>query len=240
MKYVVYILKRPDGSPFYVGKGRPERPHGHLDQAKKGSDLHRHRIIRKIWAEGGEPIIEIALSTDNENEAYEMEKRLIAQIGRPPLVNQTDGGIGGTGKKLSSEHIRKIRLATIEAMKDPARRETSRLAGKKGGAAGRGKKKSPRSPESNAKISARLKGVSKSESHCKSISESAKKRRFKPGSRASQGESLQRYWQDVREGRRQRNAKSPEKMAPESFVKTWETRRERYGPSGRRSKEKSS
>jgi len=130
-RFYVYILSRPDGTPFYVGKGQAERIIEHEREARLGRRGHKISIIRKIWNGGGEVLYRIDGHFSEEQDAFAAEKRIIAAIGRikngGPLVNQTDGGDGVsgfsqvitpemrakisaslTGKKKSPEHVAKV------------------------------------------------------------------------------------------------------------------------------------
>lgn len=97
-RFYVYILCRPNGKPFYVGKGSGKRIFDHDAEARGGCDCHKCRIIRKIWRNGGEIQRYTMLTTDNEQEAFDYERELIALHGRKNLANGTDGGEGMSGR----------------------------------------------------------------------------------------------------------------------------------------------
>lgn len=88
-----------DHEPFYVGKGKEYRDGKHLKEAKKRKGNSHPKIakIQKIWSEGLEPIIvhpQINLTND---QACDLEKKLVSLIGRydlnlGPLTNLSDGG----------------------------------------------------------------------------------------------------------------------------------------------------
>jgi hypothetical protein len=101
--YYVYILARPNGKPFYVGKGKQDRVFDHENEARSGCDCHKCRVIRKVWQQGGQIQKYYVLTTDDESVALEYERELIAQIGRKNLTNKTDGGDGTAGYKFSRE-----------------------------------------------------------------------------------------------------------------------------------------
>lgn len=130
-KYYVYVLCRPDGSPFYVGKGHGVRVMVHEKETRCGRRGHRFSIIRGIWKSGGAVSYRVAGHYADEEEAFAAEIALIASIRRRahggPLVNLTDGGEGPsgftqevtpatraklsaalTGKKKSPEHVAKV------------------------------------------------------------------------------------------------------------------------------------
>lgn len=107
--FYVYILYRPDGRPFYVGKGQGKRIHSHEQFARMGYKARRYGIIRKIWREGGQVIKQKVFETYDENKAFAMERYLIASIGRENLTNETDGGDGNYGFMMSAEQ--RVRLS---------------------------------------------------------------------------------------------------------------------------------
>jgi len=96
--FYVYVLARPDGAPFYVGKGTRNRMYAHDYEARSGHKCHKCSIIRKIWREGGKVQRYTVLVTPDEVEALAYEVELIALYGRDTLANLTDGGEGATGR----------------------------------------------------------------------------------------------------------------------------------------------
>ena len=94
-QFYVYVLARPNGKPFYVGKGHGRRIHDHEMEARSGHRCHKCNAIRKIWKQGGEVQRYIVFTTDNEQEAYDYEEQMIALHGRANLCNHTDGGKSG-------------------------------------------------------------------------------------------------------------------------------------------------
>jgi hypothetical protein len=87
----VYILRRPDGSPFYVGKGggglglaSRNRIFAHEDEAMRGhvvglSNPFKCNVIRQIIRQGREIIYEIESTFADEAAAYKREAELIAE-----------------------------------------------------------------------------------------------------------------------------------------------------------------
>jgi hypothetical protein len=95
--YYVYVLCRPNGKPFYVGKGSGWRVNAHESEARNGCSCYKCRVIRKIWKSGGEVQRYILLTTTDETEAFAFEIETIALYGRKTLTNMTDGGEGASG-----------------------------------------------------------------------------------------------------------------------------------------------
>lgn len=124
MRYYVYILLDPrvkgcyDNSycsvnmkPFYIGKGDLQcankfKRHllhyklaAHDSEASFKTNPKKHRTIRKLIDEGFGPQFKIAFRTDDESEAFQIEKELIFFYGKDKdgglLSNIADGGFGG-------------------------------------------------------------------------------------------------------------------------------------------------
>lgn len=112
-RFYVYVLCRPDGRPFYVGKGQGQRINDHERLARQGHKAHRYNIIRKIWREGGQVSKQKVFETYNEDEAFTVERDLIASIGRENLANETDGGEGVSGWDRPLEWYEKVQAAKI-------------------------------------------------------------------------------------------------------------------------------
>jgi hypothetical protein len=97
--FYVYVLARPNGKPFYVGKGTGRRIFKHDYEARNGCACHKCNIIRKIWRSGGDVQRYIMLETDNEQESFDYEIELIALYGLSTLANRTAGGDGPSNPK---------------------------------------------------------------------------------------------------------------------------------------------
>ena len=105
-QFYTYLLKRPNGIPFYVGKGNCKgfRIEAHVKEAlrNKGVNKYKINVIRKIWEEGDQVEYEIVSFMNKEELAFDKEMELIAFYGRKDrklgiLTNMTDGGDGNCG-----------------------------------------------------------------------------------------------------------------------------------------------
>lgn len=84
--HYVYVLCRPDGIPFYVGKGVRLRALQHEADARTTRTLtHKLNVIRSLHARGFNVAYRIDSSFDDEPTALARERALIAQIGRHDL-----------------------------------------------------------------------------------------------------------------------------------------------------------
>jgi hypothetical protein len=94
-KFCVYIHKRPDGSPFYIGKGTSIRAH---DFAPSRRTKWHQNIVAK---HGRASIVVQIIPCLNEQEAFELEKAHISimKTNGVVLANLTDGGEGASGRK---------------------------------------------------------------------------------------------------------------------------------------------
>ncbi|HYD98672.1 MAG TPA: GIY-YIG nuclease family protein [Alphaproteobacteria bacterium] len=128
LPHYVYILRRPDGRPFYVGKGTGDRLAHHENEARHPNDwrsnAYKLNVIRAIQRSGAAIVYEIDFVTDDEAAAYAREGALIEAIGRlhegGPLTNLAAGG-GTTGGPSPASKAR--HAATLSGTPDdnPAR-----------------------------------------------------------------------------------------------------------------------
>lgn len=84
-KYYVYMLLDPMNYylPFYIGKGSNNRAWVHLLESKSNTDnIRKYYKIQKIRKRGNEPSVIIWKDELYENEAYDLERDLIATFGR--------------------------------------------------------------------------------------------------------------------------------------------------------------
>ena len=129
--FYVYVLHRPDGQPFYVGKGIGDRCLHHEAEARTTRRLtHKLNVIRAIHRRGFAVGYLLESFHDTEADAHARERELIGLIGRHdlkrgPLTNQTDGGEGTSNP---SEESRQRRRETLwgEDAEDPERQIANR------------------------------------------------------------------------------------------------------------------
>ena len=88
-RYYVYVLCRPDGRPFYVGKGINRRALEHEAEARRNHPIgetnpFKCNVIRKILRDGGEVVyrIEAVFDVAEQTSCLEREAFLIKTHGR--------------------------------------------------------------------------------------------------------------------------------------------------------------
>lgn len=103
--YYVYLLFKPDGTPFYVGKGRSKRISAHEAETRYflngrkwcGLNTFKLNTIAKLWHNNEIVRYQIDSWHDENKGAGEREIELVEQYGRRilgsgPLTNIRDGG----------------------------------------------------------------------------------------------------------------------------------------------------
>lgn len=124
--HYVYVLCRPNGQPFYVGKGTGNRLLMHELSAVHTSDRsHKLNLIRSLHRAEAKVHYGVYCFCADEKAAHHHERELIARIGRHdlgrgPLTNQTDGGEGTSNPSAASLARRAASLGG--AADDPDRR----------------------------------------------------------------------------------------------------------------------
>jgi len=106
-QFYTYLHCRPDGTPFYVGKGGGYRRY----RIARNHNPHHSNILAKY---GKENIKVYVFYCDSEQQAFSDEIHQISQLNREGfnLCNMTTGGDGATGKIMSESAKRKIGLAS--------------------------------------------------------------------------------------------------------------------------------
>lgn len=81
-KPYVYLLCYPNGTPFYIGKGRYDRMRHHIHKATKTNmKSQKLKIIREILEKGQEVFIQIDSIHDTDRQAFNREKYLQFEYG---------------------------------------------------------------------------------------------------------------------------------------------------------------
>ena len=220
--FYVYIHSKPDGEPFYVGKGHGDRAFTFALRA--GRNRHHRNIVSKYGAAN----IKVNVThCTSECEAFEREILTIKALRLLGcrLVNQTDGGDGPSGSVRSAETRAKIsaiqrgrrltpehKAAISRAMVGVPRPPNTGMFGKrmsqetkmKMSLAQKGRPRKKHSEETKAKMSAARMGHPVSEetkkklsmSHIGKGSKHTKKRAFKnlsPEHKARISEALRKH-----------------------------------------------
>ena len=114
MKHYVYELIDPrNGEVFYIGKGCKNRLKDHVCHVKneqlsyKKKNPHKYNKINSILEDGYNDIkYNKKFITEDENEAFDKEEKLISEYGLENLTNICPGGDGGynpEAKRVNSE-----------------------------------------------------------------------------------------------------------------------------------------
>jgi len=144
--YGVYMHCKPNGLPFYIGKGTDKRSRDFFS----GRNSRHKRIVAKY---GRDSILVKFMACVDESSALEMEKGLI-KVFRTcgfDLANYTDGGDGVSGLKHSEEVKRRMSITRKGMLhtEEQKRLISARLLGVK---------KAPFSAEHKRKLGAFAKG----------------------------------------------------------------------------------
>lgn len=124
------MLTDESSVPFYVGKGHGKRMDSHEREARRGCTEPRHKKIRSLWSKGQSVQKVVIFETENEAEAFEMEKDFIGLIGRGNLCNCTDGGEGPSGLVHSQDFIERFRRMMTGNKYNAGRRMSPELRAK--------------------------------------------------------------------------------------------------------------
>lgn len=108
MSFYAYIHCKPDGTPFYVGKGGETR-------VKRIERIHNPRHTNTVKKYGKDNVLVGKLECSTEEIAFDLERGLINRIRKMgiDIVNLTDGGDGPSGIVRSQETRAKMSLAQL-------------------------------------------------------------------------------------------------------------------------------
>lgn len=101
-RFYIYQLGKPDGTPFYIGKGIGQRVFAHELEATGPGLSRKLNTIRKIISSGQSISYEILSFYDCEKDCHNREIEEILRLGRldlqtGSLTNLTSGGEGASG-----------------------------------------------------------------------------------------------------------------------------------------------
>jgi hypothetical protein len=164
-QFYAYIHAKPDGTPFYAGKGNGRR----LNMFHRRNQHHKN-IVAKY---GRRNILIGRLDCSDESTAFDLEMGLIKCLRRSgvDLANLTDGGHGPSGLVVTPEQRAKI---------------SATLMGRSG---------TPWSPEQYAKFRATTLGRKRTAEARARMSAAAKGRVFSEEHLAKLREGAKRFWE---------------------------------------------
>ena len=145
-KYGAYLHCRPDGTPFYVGKGTRKR----MSDLYTSRNKHHKNITDKY---GRKNILKGFVECSSEQIALDLEEGLIKCLRRMgvDLANYTDGGDKGTtGYKFTEEQRARARIAHTGKVLTEEHKKAI-------GDANRGKAKPTRTEEHKKNLGAKMK-----------------------------------------------------------------------------------
>lgn len=168
--FYIYVHAKPDGTPFYVGKGSKGRCFDFINNRNR----HFHHVVDKY---GEKNILVNTYPCSSEQNAFDLEIIFIDLLrwDGAPLVNLTDGGDGVKGYTFTKEARRKMRAAQLGKTL-PSEQRAKMSASHLGRRV---------SAETRAKISAALIGLTRSKVTCAKISLAKKGRPLSAAHRAA-------------------------------------------------------
>jgi hypothetical protein len=115
MTFYAYIHCKPDGTPFYVGKGNKAR----LKRLERPSNDGHNTILAAF---GRDNILVGSFECSTEEISFDLERGLIKKLRKMgfDIVNLTDGGGGASGFKMPEKAKEKIRDALTGRAFSPA------------------------------------------------------------------------------------------------------------------------
>lgn len=156
--FYVYAWLRPNGEPFYVGKGKGDR-----DTRAKSHNPYFMNVIAKTSRDGAAVKVVRWQEVLSEEDALALEIAYIRLFGRRNirtgvLVNMTDGGDGASGAIMSDETLRRMRAVQSNRTPETLAKMSAWQVGK------------PKSARHRSALSAAHKGKPLSQAHRISLS----------------------------------------------------------------------
>ena len=115
-KFYCYLLRYPDGTPFYAGKGKKFRLFDHETNYSLKHDSNKllANVIKKIFRNGEQLTYSIEGYFNIENEAYEFEEKLVQKYGRRDIGTGILCNLDGGGRGGSSDWSKETKLKRLE------------------------------------------------------------------------------------------------------------------------------
>jgi len=194
--YVYKIIDPRDNKTFYVGKGIGKRISQHLCPYNLRMQHPLYDRINEILSEDLKPVFKKIGKNLNENDAFNLEREVIEEIGLENLTNKCNGGGGCFGNKHSKETKRKMSKSRRGRIVSKETREKLRkvLTGKKHSKEtrikmGKSQKKRFKNPENHPHFGRKL-----SEETKRKISEAHKGKKVSKETRKKMSEAqIKRY-----------------------------------------------
>lgn len=194
-RFYVYAIFDQLGEPRYIGKGYGYRLSTHR------TNSHNKRLQRLFDDAKGELPVVVIRDDLSEEDAFDLECRLIAVIGRKdmgrgPLFNRTDGGDGSSGSIRSRAAIESHRAKMIGRVvsEETRRRIGEAHKGRQFSPEHRQKLRRPFPPEHREKLRQAKLGRKQSPSHVANRFKNAKGRKRPPEVIAKIKEGQRRAW----------------------------------------------
>lgn len=128
----VYAIHNKITNSYYIGctnNNFGDRRDVHFAMLRKG--YHHNKTLQAEFDKYGEYSLEFIvlkeLNSDDEQDYYDLEKKYIAQFKETTFcINETDGGIGALGTRLSKERIKSLSEVNRKRMTGTKASETTR------------------------------------------------------------------------------------------------------------------
>lgn len=184
MNFYIYALFRPDGSPFYIGRGYQNRINEHVTKRRRGRS-EKDDLVCDLMDRHGDVHREKILTGLTAAEVADVERIMIDLVGRAPngpLLNKMAGGLGGRMTHAASTK-QKMSRASLGRKKSP-QHVANMAAGRRGKSVSAeakanmsaGQKRRVRTPEELARMSVMARGRTFTPEWRAKLSDAAKRR----------------------------------------------------------------